>query len=111
MPNVGDRILGEWPEEAEWWYPGVVCTADGTRFGVQFDDGDRAFLGPDQLRALAIPVGTRVQARFRGGPDFFPGAVTAQAGHAVHVHYDDGDQEWASVSMLRVHRDDPPPSE
>ena len=48
-------------------------------------------------------MGDRVEARFKGGPEYYGGRVTAvdrAAGHYA-VHYDDGDSE-EGLSALRV---------
>ncbi len=107
MPSVGDRVLSQWPTEVEWWYPGVVVAAQPGRVLVQFDDGDRSAVADDRTAPLAhVAAGRRVQGRFQGGRHFFAGQVTARTGDALHIAYDDGDEEWTSVAMLRVHERD-----
>lgn len=109
MLNSGDRVLARWPVEVDWWYPGVVVGAEGPLVVVQFDDGDRAALDASLARPLdGVGVGRRVYGRFRGGTYYFPGAIAARTGAAIHIVYDDGDTEWTSVGMVRVHRDDVP---
>lgn len=107
MPAVGDRVLAQWPTEVEWWYPGVVVAAQPGRVFVQFDDGDRSAVADDRTATLGrVAAGLRVQGRFQGGRGFFPGHVTARTGDAIHIAYDDGDEEWTSVAMVRVHESD-----
>lgn len=108
MSQLGDRVLAQWPVEVEWWYPGVVVAADGSRLVVQFDDGDRSPLAASQVMPMAVASGTRVFGRYQGGRYYYPGAVTSRTGDAIHIAYDDGDQEWTSVGMVRVHADDLP---
>jgi hypothetical protein len=105
MPNVGDRVLAVWPVEQNWWYPGVVCAAS-EGYEIQYDDGDRGVVEVEQIRPLDIRVGSRVYGRWQGGGAYYPGRVAEVVGHALHIHYDDGDREWSSVSMLRMHQDD-----
>jgi hypothetical protein len=105
MPSIGDRVIAQWPAEKSWWYPGVVVS-DGGQIEVQFDDGDRAVLGPDQMKSLAIGPGSRVHCRWKGGSSYYPGKVSDARGSAIHVNYDDGDQEWSSVCMVRVSQND-----
>ncbi len=50
-------------------------------------------------------MGKRVQCRWKGGPLYYPGEVTRQDGERIHVAYDNGEQEWTSVRMIRVQRD------
>ncbi len=104
MFNVGDRILGQW--EPEWFYPGVIVAEAGGQFEVQFDDGGRANLAPDQVRPINLQVGTRVQGRWQGGKQYYAGRITSITGHALHVAYDDGDREGTSASLLRINRAD-----
>lgn len=104
MADVGDRVLGRWPAEIDWWYPGVVCDRDADRLFVQFDDGDRAWLGPAEVGPLELDEGTRVFGRFEGGRSYYPGLIDERRGDAIHIRYDDGDEEWTSISMVRVHR-------
>lgn len=104
MPNVGDRVLGQW--EPEWFYPGVVVEATGEGFVVQFDDGDRATLNPDQVRSLSIQVGERVYGRWQGGGQYYPGRVSGVNGNAINIDYDDGDKEGTTISMVRINRAD-----
>lgn len=101
MPNLGDRVLARWPREKSWWYPGVVV-GDGTVSEVQFDDGDRSMVPADEMRPLAVAVGTKIQCRWKGGDAYYAGKVSAVYGQALHVAYDDGDQEVTSVSMIRI---------
>jgi hypothetical protein len=107
-PKVSDRVLAEWPEEVDWWYPGIISAADGVRLQIQFDDGDRATLLASQVRPLIVGEGSRVFGRFKGGAYYYPGAATARNGEAIHIAYDDGDEEWTTISMIRIHRQDLP---
>lgn len=104
MPDVGDRVLARWPAEIDWWYPGVVCERADDRLLVQFDDGDRAWVTPHEALPLDLDDGARVYGRWQGGGQYHPGLVTSRVGDALHIRYDDGDEEWTSVSMVRVHR-------
>lgn len=106
MAIIGDRVLARWPQEVEWWYPGVICdTADGF-YHVQYDDGDRAALDREQVRPLQLTPGTRVYCRWKGGQSYYPGVITSVQGDAIHVDYDDGDKEHTAISMLRMNQAD-----
>lgn len=102
MPNVGDRVLAQWPQEKNWWYPGVIVTEGGGVCEVQFDDGDRATLKSDQARPLAISIGDRVYCRWKGGDAYYPGKIANVVGAAIWVDYDDGDHEVTSIGLIRV---------
>ncbi len=104
MSNIGDRILGQW--EPEWFYPGVIVNSTGSVIEVQFDDGDRAQLRPDQVRPLNVQVGSRVYGRWQGGGQYYPGRISSVNGSAINIDYDDGDKEGTTVSMIRIHASD-----
>lgn len=106
MANLGDRILGQW--ETDWFYPGVIVGVPGGSLEVQFDDGDRAKLQPEQVRPLSLQVGIRVYARWQGGSAYYGGRISAIHGNAISIDYDDGDKETTTVSMVRIHAPDLP---
>jgi hypothetical protein len=106
MPNIGDRVLARWPQEKEWWYPGVVVTSAGSEVEVQYDDGDRSTVHVDLVRPLELRLGLRIQCRYQGSTAFYPGLVACVTGSAIQVNYDDGDRESSSVSMIRVNTQD-----
>ena len=106
MPNVGDKVFAQWPFGVEWWYPGVICGEQNGSLEVQFDDGDRATLTPEQVRPLDVQSGTRVYCRWKGGGHYYPGRIAAIDGNAIQVDYDDGDKEATTVSMLRLNVND-----
>ena len=55
------------------------------------------------MASLAIKVGRRVEARFKGGDAWYPGMVAAINGDdTVRVEYDDGDVEpYVEPALLR----------
>ena len=99
-------MLAWWPAEKDWWYAGVVCNSNGNQVEVQYDDCNRSNLESDQVRSLSVGIGSRVYVRWKGGSNYYPGRVDDVAGAAYHIRYDDGDEEWATVSAMRFHRDD-----
>ncbi len=105
MPALGDRVLARWPQEKSWWYPGVVV-GDGPSPEVQFDDGDRSMVAVAEMRPLQVAIGTKLQCRWKGGEAYYPGKVAAVYGHAMHIAYDDGDQEVTSICMIRINEAD-----
>jgi hypothetical protein len=106
MASVGERVLAEWPQEVQWWYPGVVVSDAGQAKEVQFDDGGRATLTDSQMIPLSIGVGSRVYCRWKGGQQYFGGVVSSAVGSCIHVDYDDGDKESTSIAMVRVNKSD-----
>jgi hypothetical protein len=101
--TVGDRVLAEWPPD-KFFYPATVKTVERGRYQILYDDGYWDWADEDRLAELDIEEGDRVFARWRGGSNYYPGVVDQQEGEKVHVCYDHGDQEWTTISMLRVVR-------
>lgn len=98
----GDRILGCWYDGL--WYPGIILTIEGQRLHVLFDDNDQAHLTWDKIRPMDIAVGDTVMCRKVGGPAYYPGEITQMRGERILVQYDDGQEEWSSVRLVRVER-------
>jgi hypothetical protein len=97
----GERVLARWGPEP-YHYPGTVGDVAGDVVSVQYDDGDSAQVGADEIEPLELRAGDRVQARRKNGQQFYPGRVTQIDGARVHVAYDDGEQEWTTVATIRV---------
>lgn len=98
----GDRILACWHDGL--WYPGILLSSEGKRVHVLFDDNDQAHLTWDRIRPLDLEVGDRVLCRLKAGPYYLPAEITEKKGERIHVQYDDGQQEWTSVRLVRVER-------
>ncbi len=87
-----------------FFYARIIQAVKYDKIQVQFDDGDQATVTAKQITPLDIKVGSRVFGRGKGGPAYFPGKVDEQKGKKIHIKYDDGDQEWTTISMVRVER-------
>ena len=48
-----------------------------------------------------LAIGDRVECRYAGGENYYPGKVTNQRGQRVLIDYDDGSREWNSPGMCR----------
>ncbi|MCI0377482.1 MAG: hypothetical protein L0215_07745 [Gemmataceae bacterium] len=109
--KVGDRVLAKWLDA--FFYPGRIRAVEGSRFQVFFDDGDVAWVHRAHILAPDIKVGSQVFCRVQGGPAYYPGTVSQQKGETIQVRYEHGDEEWTSISMVRVQRHiaDVPPEE
>ncbi|GAB4192070.1 MAG: hypothetical protein OHK0022_06070 [Roseiflexaceae bacterium] len=99
--QIGDRLLCNWSQDT-FWYPATIRQIDGQRIYVAFDDGDEEWTSAEQITTLEVPIGTRVQCRWKGEKYFYRGTVTQSEGERIFVAYDDGDQEWTTASMLRI---------
>jgi hypothetical protein len=47
-----------------------------------------------------VSVGAKVQARWNMGAKFYSGTITEVQGDKLHIHYEDGDQEWTTLAAL-----------
>lgn len=101
VASQGKRILGQWSDGR--WYPATVTGQTGNQFSVAFDDGDKADLPAARMRAIDWTVGTRVQCNWKSRGRYYSGTITTNSGLAVHISYDDGDQEDTTVSKCRSH--------
>lgn len=116
--------------KAQWsnggWYPGVIADAR-QRFGgaaeyfIEFDDGDSAWVGPEQVRVMGAvgkaasvaasnwrpEVGARVMADWTDD-DWYPGTIAEgnSNGSMWFVQFDDGDTKWLPPSRLRPGEDE-----
>ncbi len=98
----GDRVLGCWFDR--FWYPGIILSMEGKRIHVLFDDNDNAYLTWDRVRPLEIEVGDRILCRLKGGKFYLPGEVLRKKDERIFVKYDDGQEEWTSVRLLRLEK-------
>lgn len=99
--QVGDRVLAKWDA---YFYPGRVQEISPDNCRVQFDDGDVAWVNRSLVLSPDIRVGSRVYGRVKGGPSYLPGVVSQQKGETIQVRYDHGEEEWTSISFVRVER-------
>jgi hypothetical protein len=108
--SAGTRVFACWHDL--FWYPGTVLAAEADQFHVVFDHGGQALVSTERMRPLDLDVGARVFGRYQGGPEWFPGEVTSREAERVHIRYDDGDEEWTLLRLVRLQRDEWfPPSE
>ena len=97
------------------YFPGKISAVLGNgTYNIAYDDGDREdgvaanlieaaeekIAAPPQKAAgrkeieVAFSVGQRVQARFGGGDEFYPGKISAVSDDGTYsIAYDDGDRE------------------
>jgi hypothetical protein len=98
--SVGDRILGQWSDGL--WYPAKIAGVQGDKFAITFDDGDVGVLADGQIKRIDWRVGTKVQCNFRSAGTYYPGTITQMRGEVIHINYDDGDQEDATIGRCRA---------
>jgi hypothetical protein len=54
------------------------------------------------VRALDLREGDKVFARWQKGPYYYPGVIAEKHHDKIHVHYEDGEKEWTTISVVRV---------
>ena len=112
MWNLGDRVLALWPGDMKWWYPGVVVGVEGSRFELQFDDGDRSMVSASEIAKLEFPTGAKIHSRISSELAYVPAAVLKQQGSAlllriskeIMANASKDIEIWTSVAMVRIDR-------
>ncbi len=99
--DIGDRVMADWSGDT-YYYPGTVILIEENRYFVIFDDFDREWLDTDLLRPEDIDAGSRVECRWEGDFVYYPGAVRKRVKDAIHVLYDDGDEEFTTIAHIRM---------
>lgn len=97
--KAGDRILGKWGDGL--WYPAQITGVAGDKFKVAFFDGDVGELSAAQIKAIDWKIGTTVECNWKNQGKYYSGKITQMKGDMVHINYDDGDQEDATISRCR----------
>jgi hypothetical protein len=100
--KVGERVLAK--KIDSYFYPGVVREISENGCLIVYDDGDAGWAHFAHVLAPDIKIGSRVFCRAKEAPVFAPGTVNQLKGETVRVHYDQGEEVWTSISMLRVQR-------
>src|SRR5262249_51702825 len=104
--DEGDRVLA--CDCDDCIYPAEIVSIQEDRVLVHFLDGPERLLTPELIRKFDLSPGTRVECRWKGGTAYFAGVLRQADGDRVLIHYDDGDQEWTSVRLIRVPKSMPP---
>lgn len=102
--QVGDRIWACWFDLC--WYPGVVLHAEDGQVTVLFDHGATSSMTADRIRKLSFQERDRIECRWRGGNEYFPGEIVRRHGEVINVHFDDGDEETTLIRLTRLQKDD-----
>lgn len=97
--QVGDRVLGQWTDEM--WYPARIHSIEGDAIDLNFDDGDISVVEPSQVRPIDWQEGTRVECNWQNGGTYYEGVIAKMEGDRIHIQYDDGDEEDATISRCR----------
>ncbi|MHC4251992.1 MAG: S41 family peptidase, partial [Planctomycetota bacterium] len=104
--RAGDRALVDWTGDA-YWYRAEVVRPEGGGYLVRYGDGTEERVELARMIEDDIKAGDPVSGRWKRGRRWFPGRVTKRDGDAIHVVYDDGDEEDTTVDFVRVVRPRP----
>jgi hypothetical protein len=104
--QTGDRVLAWRGQDHCLWYPATVRGVEADHIHIEFENGHSLWLPLDQLQPLEVAPGSRVQCRWKAGSTYYSGTVAgtgeSEGGAKLHIKYDDGDEEWAAVGMVRL---------
>lgn len=103
--SVGQLVFARWAPDGHW-YPGQIAGIEGDNFEIRFDDGDTATVDAKGLSFHSVAEGSRVEGNWLGGGLYYPGTITHRRGNAIHIVYDDGDEEDTTLAFVRL---DAPP--
>lgn len=101
--SAGQRFLVHWSGD-QYSYPATIVEVRGERYSVRFDDGDQEWTTRDRIFPDDLRAGSRVFANWQGRGVYYPGQITRRNGNAIHISYDDGDQEDTTIGAVRVIR-------
>jgi hypothetical protein len=96
----GDRVLAQ--DIDGFTYPGEILSVDHDKVIVHFLDGPERMLTPELIKPFDLNAGATVQCRWKGGQVYFSGKITQLDGDRVQIAYDDGDNEWTTVRLVRL---------
>ncbi len=105
--HEGDRVLVNAAEG--YWYPADILSIESDRIVVHYLLGGEGMVTPELVKSLEVKPGLRVEGRWRGGNAFFLGRIAQQRGERLFLKYDDGDEEWTTIRLIRLVDDVPPP--
>lgn len=89
---VGAPVAAKWQDGK--WYFGHIADIDGSRYAIDYADGDKGSVGPGEILPIAPPdqivIGARVMAQWKGA-SMYPGTVIQVTNGKARVQWDDGD--------------------
>src|ERR1043165_2104109 len=105
--ETGARVLGNF-QKSGTWYPGSLQSIQENAFQMAYDDGDEETLTAESVVAETLitvdklAIGDRVFARWADGACYYMGDVIGLRSGEVEVRYDDGDEEWTKLDVVRL---------
>ncbi len=99
--EVGETMLVKWSKD-NYWYPATIVNIEADRYFVRFHDGDEEWTHPSFMKEEDIREGDKVFGNYKNLGKYYPGIVTERNGSAIHIKYEDGDEEDTTISFVRV---------
>jgi hypothetical protein len=100
----GDRVFALLDEA--YWYPAEIVSLEEDRLGLQVLSGGDVFVTPELIRQIDIKPGARVECRWQGAEDYYPGIIARLlGGDKIQLAYDDGATEMTVIRLIRVPRE------
>ena len=101
--ETGDRVLAK---KFGYWYPATVRGVREDEYRVDLDNGDRETFTRSQITSLDLQEGDPIYVRCGDTPEYQQGTIATLNGDSLRVRFDDGRQEWTTLSKVRVIWDD-----
>lgn len=98
--DEGERVLAQ--DIDGFTYPAEIVSVDGDKIIVQFLDGPERMLTPELIRRFDLKTDLVVECRWKGGQRYFPGKIAKLESDRVFMKYEDGDEEWTNIRLVRL---------
>lgn len=99
--SVGQLVFARWAPDGHW-YPGRVTRIENEDYDILFDDGETATVDKRGISYHTVTEGSRVEGDWLGGGLYYSGTITHRRGNAIHIVYDDGDEEDTTLAHIRL---------
>lgn len=100
--NTGDRVTAN-NRGKGYWFVGLVSAVEPSgNVAIAYLDGEKEVVSPGNVRAFDWNVGTVVACNWKRSGKWFRGKIASLSGDAVHISYDDGDQEDTTLAFCRT---------
>jgi hypothetical protein len=99
--KAGDQVFVRWIDK--FWYPAKVIRKTGGTYAVQYEfENIQTNISPKYIYGDNVSPWSIVEGNWKKRGKYYPGRIETRNGNTVTIKYDDGDEETASISQLRV---------
>jgi len=96
----GDRVMATDCDQCI--YPADIVSINDDKVVVQFLDGLERMVTPELVKRFDVKPGLKIESRWAGDQHFFPGTLAKVEGERILIKYEDGDEEWSSIRLIRI---------